>query len=336
MPIGEHVENGHEDELGLLLLKARQELEKAISIAGKGNYDKLVSKLKALDSLIVSAVLALPVDAANPYIATNAVLDMIIEAAGRPELLEEPQVAAGNSRRKSAPKKIQQAIGHLSKIADAIGPREPAFVFDPAAFHTIAHVIATAVFAQASHPLEQVPDELGSGVYALFYTGPLECYSAICNKNFPIYVGSAIPEKYDARNSREQGISLSKRLGEHKRTISRVEANPDGGNLKISHFRYRYLMVRSGWELAAEQYLIRQFKPVWNRETKICFGFGKHGDAAETRANKRSPWDVLHPGRKWATTETIRTPEDLERDILAHFQKHPPREISIADILHGA
>jgi hypothetical protein len=26
----------------------------------------------------------------------------------------------------------------------------------------------------------------------------------------------------------------------------------------------------------------------------------KHGDAAKTRANKRSPWDVVHPGRLWA------------------------------------
>jgi hypothetical protein len=133
-------------------------------------------------------------------------------------------------------------------------------------------------------------------------------------------VGSAIPSTYDAKTSREQGTSLSSRLGQHKKTVAFVEANRDGGNLKVSHFNYRYLVVRSGWELAAEQYLIRHFKPVWNKETKICFGFGKHGDAAETRANVRSPWDVLHPGRKWATTEVGRTPEQIKAAIVAHFQ----------------
>ena len=48
-------------------------------------------------------------------------------------------------------------------------------------------------------------------------------------------------------------------------------------------------------------YLIDRFKPIWNNETKVCFGFGKHGDNAATRRNTVSPWDTLHPGRPWAT-----------------------------------
>jgi hypothetical protein len=146
----------------------------------------------------------------------------------------------------------------------------------------------------------------------------------------------SIPSKYDAKTSREQGASLSMRLSEHKKTIAFVESNREGGNLKVSEFNYRYLVVRSGWELAAEQYLIRHFKPVWNKETKICFGFGKHGDAPATRVNLRSPWDVLHPGRKWATTEVGRTLDQIKAAIVEHFQKHPPRPIEIGDILHGS
>ena len=50
----------------------------------------------------------------------------------------------------------------------------------------------------------------------------------------------------------------------------------------------------------AENYLIDLFKPIWNSEIGICYGFGKHGDDPGTRKNLRSPWDSLHPGRDWA------------------------------------
>lgn len=43
-----------------------------------------------------------------------------------------------------------------------------------------------------------------------------------------------------------------------------------------------------------------------------------------TRANKRSPWDTLHPGRKWAaaTEEDVKTPEQIERELKAHLTAH--------------
>jgi hypothetical protein len=55
----------------------------------------------------------------------------------------------------------------------------------------------------------------------------------------------------------------------------------------------------------AEKHLISMFWPLWNSETKACWGFSKHGDAAKTRANKRSPWDVAHPGRAWALDDIL-------------------------------
>jgi len=335
MTDGEQAGNLREDELLSLLVKAKGQLERAMKLAQAGKHGPFIKRLQAMDALVVSAVLALPYDAEDPYRTLSALLHRVISTASRPELVQ-PSGDPSKVRRKRPSAKIQEAIAHLRRIADAIGPREPGFVFDPAAFRTIAHVIATAVFAQSIHPLFDVPDELGAGVYALFYTGPLPYYASIRNVDVPIYVGSAIPSKYDAQTSREQGASLAGRLAEHRKTIAFVESNREGGNLKVSDFNYRALVVRSGWELAAEQYLIRHFNPIWNKETKICFGFGKHGDDPITRTNARSPWDVLHPGRKWARTEVAQTPEQIQTAILEHFQKHPPRPIEIGDILHGS
>lgn len=72
--------------------------------------------------------------------------------------------------------------------------------------------------------------------------------------------------------------------------------------------------------------MIRLFLPIWNKEIKICFGIGKHGDAAVTRGNRRSPWDTMHPGRAWANA-TLADQSSRERIIEAissHFLKNPP------------
>jgi hypothetical protein len=52
---------------------------------------------------------------------------------------------------------------------------------------------------------------------------------------------------------------------------------------------------------------------------------GKHGDNAKTRANKRSPWDTMHPGRKWANDTTANQAErhEIVEHIAKHFVSHP-------------
>lgn len=81
--------------------------------------------------------------------------------------------------------------------------------------------------------------------------------------------------------------------------------------------------MQSGWQGAAEDYLIHLFQPVWNNETNICYGLGKHGDDPRTRSNLRSPWDTLHPGRDWAHRDTgmkdARAPEQILTDLEEHF-----------------
>ncbi|WP_461326362.1 Eco29kI family restriction endonuclease [Bradyrhizobium diazoefficiens] len=82
-------------------------------------------------------------------------------------------------------------------------------------------------------------------------------------------------------------------------------------------------------QLVAEKHLIRTFWPVWNSETKACWGMSKHGDSAGTRKNKRSPWDVVHPGRPWALDDEIEdkfTPDEIAQKIDQVLQKYPPRK----------
>ena len=86
----------------------------------------------------------------------------------------------------------------------------------------------------------------------------------------------------------------------------------------------RFLIVQTGFQKLAEEYLINFFKPIWNSQTKICFGLGKHGDSSETRVNERSPWDTLHPGRWWAdaTTDNQKPPATIIEQIGAHLATH--------------
>jgi hypothetical protein len=79
-------------------------------------------------------------------------------------------------------------------------------------------------------------------------------------------------------------------------------------------------------QAAVEHFMIQFYRPIWIKEIGVCFGIGKHGDNPNTRANKRSPWDTLHPGRTWAekTKEDQKSREKVEQDILNHFARCPP------------
>ena len=70
---------------------------------------------------------------------------------------------------------------------------------------------------------------------------------------------------------------MSGRLNEHRKNIAKAAST-----LRLDDFEYRALVVQTGWQSAAENYLIDLFKPIWNNEVGICYGFGKHGDAPET------------------------------------------------------
>jgi hypothetical protein len=148
-------------------------------------------------------------------------------------------------------------------------------------------------------------------------------YQPIAETENPIYVGKADPASPSAKTPREQEQRLSGRLKDHARTIRKATTTID-----IAHFTCRHLVVQSGWQTAAEDYLINLFKPIWNDEIGICYGVGKHGDDPGTRGNLRSPWDTLHPGRDWAHRDPnirdARPRDQIATEMAAHFALHAP------------
>jgi hypothetical protein len=214
---------------------------------------------------------------------------------------------------------IEQTIEVLQRSLSALDSvRQPPHVLDPSNPDVIGKLIADTLLVQPRHKLSEVPKFYGSGVYAIYYAGNFRAYSLITGTDKPIYVGKADPASHDAISPTSQGVRLWGRLQDHRKTISLATTT-----LNIADFDCRFLVVRSAWQSTAETYLIDRFKPVWNNEVGICYGFGKHGDAAKTRANTRSPWDTLHPGRKWAGKGNKPNPlsaAQIIRKIIAHLE----------------
>lgn len=218
---------------------------------------------------------------------------------------------------------IEAAVTRLQTFSRELDPvSHPQFVFDPTDPQVIGELIGRTLLLQQAQPLSAVGKFYGSGVYAIYYRGGFPAYRPVSGTENPIYVGKADPATLNAITVQQQGNGLSTRLLDHKRSIGAV------ANIKLEDFDCRYLVVKSAWQETAENYLIALFKPIWNNELRICFGFGKHGDAAKTRANRRSPWDTLHPGRKWAlggaNVPNEKSVDQILREIADHFAKYPP------------
>lgn len=221
-------------------------------------------------------------------------------------------------------KTISEAYKKLEKVIADLDPiKHPGFVFDPSNPIFAGRVAGIAMIAQPRKPLVNVERFYGSGVYAIYYNGGFAAYRAIARKEHPIYVGKADPADPSSKTAHEQGDRLANRLKDHRKNIAKATTT-----LRLEDFEYRALVVQTGWEASAEDYLIHLFKPIWNSEVDICYGFGKHGDDPTTRANLRSPWDTLHPGRDWAHRDPkmkdARPVERIVAEIKAHLAKHPP------------
>lgn len=197
----------------------------------------------------------------------------------------------------------------------------PDSIFDPTDPSTAGRVVALTLMAQQRHPLSNIPEFYGAGVYAIYYKGDYEPYKPLSGTDHPIYVGKADPSGPSAKDAITQGVKLSARLFEHAKSIRKAVTT-----LKIEDFDCRFLVVQSGFQKSAEDYLISVFQPIWNSETKICFGLGKHGDSSQTRVNKRSPWDTMHPGRAWAdsTSADQKPVTQIITQLKAHFEEHEP------------
>jgi hypothetical protein len=229
-------------------------------------------------------------------------------------------VAGNANASKHARQSLEILAQKLAGFAAKLDPiARPDSIFDPSDPQTAGRVVALTLVAQGRHRLDNIPNFYGSGVYAIYYNGTFPEYAPLSKTDHPIYVGKADPDNPAAKDAVSQGAKLCARLSEHAKNIDKAK-----DSLSLADFECRFLIVQTGFQKSAESYLIEFFKPIWNSETKVCFGLGKHGDSAETRGNKRSPWDTLHPGRSWADASEAnqKEPAKIREEIAEHFKAH--------------
>ena len=184
--------------------------------------------------------------------------------------------------------------------------------YDPLDYQNLARSVVGALLGTDAMPLP--PERFdGLGVYAIYYTGPLDYLETDYSAEKPIYVGSAGPEGRrkgisQGGTSTERTTRLHERLRQHARSIEYAE------NLSVQFARCRYLVVEPVWITLAEQFLIQHFRPLWN---VVLDGFGNHDPGRGRRDSARPRWDIVHPGRPWA--DRLRADETRE-SILEELQ----------------
>lgn len=194
--------------------------------------------------------------------------------------------------------------------------------FDPLNKLNLGHSVADALLNKSAIPLQGLKPFEGAGVYAIYYTGDFSLYTPIKLANAggkfaqPIYVGKAVPSgarKGGFGLGAAPGAVLYKRLAEHLDSVRQV------GNLDVSDFYCRHLIVEDIWIPLGESLLIEMFKPLWNMAID---GFGNHDPGSGRYNQKISSWDTLHPGRSWASKlQAGKTIEQIGREIAAFFAK---------------
>lgn len=195
--------------------------------------------------------------------------------------------------------------------------------FNPLDKKNLGASVAEALVSQPPHPLGELIDFFGSGIYAIYYVGPYPAYANISAPNLinaldptiPIYVGKAVPQ--GARKGKvipdpTKSKSLFKRLQEHAESIGATS------NLDINHFQCRYLVVDEIWIPLGESLMIAKFSPLWNL---IVEGFGNHDPGAGRYQGLRPRWDTLHPGRSWALKckERPESAQEIEREVINYL-----------------
>lgn len=165
----------------------------------------------------------------------------------------------------------------------------------------------------------------GAGVYALYYQGDFPLYRPIAHLGLckvPIYIGKAEVEgrrtgKVSIEPDVYTGDSLYRRLREHYRSIHEAD------NLDVMDFYCRFLVLEDIWIPLAEALLIQRFQPLWNG---IVPGFGIHDPGGGRKRQRRSDWDMLHPGRRLAMGLPEGTPpEQIAKRVRQHLNNILPQ-----------
>ena len=195
--------------------------------------------------------------------------------------------------------------------------------YNPLEKRSLAESIVRAILASPMKPLTQTSQLAGAGVYAIYYLGKLACYAPVAMKNLggmlgqPIYIGKAIPKGGRkgglSEDASAKGVALRDRLGQHLASIE------EASNLDAADFQFQSLVVDDIWIPLGENMLIEQYKPVWNR---VIDGFGNKDPGKRRKDQYRSPWDVIHPGRRFAEKLGVnpRTAEEIVSDLKTYFE----------------
>lgn len=174
--------------------------------------------------------------------------------------------------------------------------------------------VAEALLRRPICLLSDISPFQGAGIYAIYFVGDFPAYRIIAEANregkfaLPIYVGRAVPKggrKGAYGLDSPSGQALFNRLKKHAASINDVD------NLSIKHFYCRYLLVDDIWIPLGESLLIAMFAPLWNNRVD---GFGNHDPGKGRYEGMRPRWDVLHPGRAWAT-KCAERPESAKQII---------------------
>jgi hypothetical protein len=178
-------------------------------------------------------------------------------------------------------------------------------IYNPLDKANLGASVANALLQAPINPLPPSTSFDGAGVYAIYYTGPLQLYKKLTKQSEnrlerPIYVGKAVPA-----GARKGGFGLTANPG--KVLFARLRQHADSisatADLDIRQFKCRYLVTDDIWIPLGESLLIERFQPVWN---KLIEGFGNHTPGKNRASGLRSLWDTLHPGRRWAESATAR------------------------------
>lgn len=129
------------------------------------------------------------------------------------------------------------------------------------------------------HTLPPPEPFLGTGVYAIYYTGKNPTYKKYAELNrlsydYPIYVGKAAPKSWRQARVSDNKLDQSKRLFNHLREHGRsIEIVLE---LKLHDFMCRFVIFEGlGSDLIGtiEAALIKLNMPLWNTAVD---GFGNH------------------------------------------------------------
>ncbi len=164
----------------------------------------------------------------------------------------------------------------------------------------LAKSIESEILSSDVQPLARAESIVGAGVYAIYYRGDFPAYRPLAQANAqswskPIYVGKAIPKGGRkggiTQDASASGTALSSRLRKHADSIQ------SASNLSPEDFGFRCIVLDDIWIPLGENILIETFKPLWNVAVD---GFGINDPGKGRLDQRKSPWDVLHPGRGYA------------------------------------